>query len=66
MVKVILQKCPLFLVICKQCNALLTFQFEDVHNSQIICPVCNNKVLTRVMDMYNGVVRREGEVEKNE
>lgn len=66
MVKVILQKCPLLLIVCKQCEALLTFHFEDVRDSYIVCPICGNKVLTPVMDRYDGVIRREGEIQKNE
>ena len=66
--KVLVQKAPAFLEICPSCQALLSFYFGDIYeNKYIYCPICHEKIKTRIDLAYNGIVKlNDSEENKNE
>ena len=58
--KVLAPKTPSFVISCPACDALLGFNFGDIYeNRYVYCPVCREKILTKIDLGYNGVVRMD-------
>jgi len=60
MVQVILKNRPAFLWTCSNCNALLTYQTNDIYESHFIyCPICKSKEHVLFELNYDGVIKNE-------
>jgi DNA-directed RNA polymerase subunit RPC12/RpoP len=65
--KVLAKKAPAFLEVCPACEALLAFSFEDIYeNRYIYCPICREKITTKIDLSYNGVVRLDDSASSGE
>lgn len=56
--QVLMERAPALMVVCDQCGALLSYQFNDVYEGHFIyCPRCHYKQEVALQNDYRGEVQ---------